>query len=158
MFRTQTLIAHYMKNAFWIILAFASGAFLPIQAGLNTRLGKAAGNAVYASLISFIVGAVALVAYIALTRQQGTLAGIRSAPLIDWTGGIMGAFYVTVIILAFPKIGPALTFGLVVAGQMIMSVILDHTNTLVAVQHPFNLYRLLGIVLIIGGVILLRKF
>ena len=147
-----------MKNIFWILMAFASGAFLPIQAGLNTRLGKAAGNPVYASLVSFVVGAVALVIYIILTRQQGTLADIKSAPLIDWTGGILGAFYVTVIILAFPKIGPAMTFGLVVAGQMIVSVVLDHTNTLVAAQHSFNLYRLLGIALIIGGVVILRKF
>lgn len=139
-------------------MALASGAFLPIQAGLNTRLGKAAGNPVYASLVSFVVGAVALVIYIILTRQQGTLADIKSAPLIDWTGGILGAFYVTVIILAFPKIGPAMTFGLVVAGQMIVSVVLDHTNTLVAAQHSFNLYRLLGIALIIGGVVILRKF
>ena len=147
-----------MKNFFWILMAFASGAFLPVQAGLNTRLGKATGNAVYASLISFLVGALALVLYIVATRQQGTLAGLRSAALIDWGGGIIGAFYVTVIILAFPKIGPALTFGLVVAGQMIMSVVLDHSNTLVAEQHSFNLYRLLGIALIIGGVVLLRKF
>ena len=147
-----------MKIIFWIFLALASGALLPIQAGLNTRMGKAAGNAVYASLISFIVGGIALIFYIVLTRQEGTFAGIGSAPLIDWAGGILGAFYVTVIILAFPRIGPAMTFGLVVAGQMIMSVVLDHTNILVAQQHSFNLYRLLGIALIIGGVVILRKF
>src|SRR5687768_18610282 len=104
-----------MKNIFWILLVLASGTLLPIQAGLNTRLGKAAGNAVYASLISFIVGGLALIIYIILTRQEGTFTGVRSAPVIDWTGGILGAFYVTVIILAFPRIGPAMTFGLVVA-------------------------------------------
>ena len=147
-----------MKNFFWLFMAFASGVFLPIQAGLNTRLGKAAGNPVYASLISFVVGAAALLIYVLVTRQQGTLAQVKEAPLLDWTGGILGAFYVTVIILAFPRIGPALTFGLVVAGQMIMSVVLDHTNTLVAAQHSFNLYRMLGIVLIIAGVVILRKF
>ena len=147
-----------MKNIFWILLVLASGTLLPIQAGLNTRLGKAVGNAVYASLISFIVGGIALIVYIIITRQVGTLTGAKSAPPIDWTGGLLGAFYVTVTILAFPRIGPAMTFGLVVAGQMIMSVVLDHTNILVAQQHSFNLYRLLGITLIIGGVVILRKF
>jgi transporter family-2 protein len=147
-----------MKNILWIFLALLAGAFLPIQAGLNARLGKVAGNPVYASFISFLVGSIALLIYILATRQQGSWVGVKSASLIDWTGGILGAFYVTVIILAFPKIGPALTFGLVVAGQMIISVLLDHTNTLVAQQHPFSLYRLAGILFIIGGVIMIRKF
>jgi transporter family-2 protein len=147
-----------MKNVFWILMAFISGAILPIQAGLNARLGKALNNAVLGSLISFVVGTIGLIIYVLITRQQGNLSGIRNAPITDLTGGLLGAFYVTVIIFAFPKIGPALTFGLVVAGQMILSVILDHTNTLVAEPHPFNIYRLLGIILIIGGVIIIRKF
>lgn len=147
-----------MSNVFWILLVLVAGSFLPIQAGLNTRLGNATGNAVYASLISFIVGGIALLIYILVTRQQGSVEGVKSAPFIDWTGGLIGAFYVTVTILAFPKIGPAMTFGLVVAGQMIMSVALDHTNTLVVQPHSFNLYRLLGIAMIIGGVVIIRKF
>jgi len=32
-----------MNKILWIIMAFAAGAFLPIQAGLNAKLGKAAG-------------------------------------------------------------------------------------------------------------------
>lgn len=147
-----------MKDIFWILITLASGALLPIQAGLNTRLGKDTNNAVYASLISFVVGGIALLIYIIVTRQQGNLAGAKDTPLIYWIGGLIGALYVTITILAFPRIGPAMMFGLIVAGQMIMSVVLDHTNTLVAVQHSFNLYRLLGIILIIGGVVLLRKF
>jgi len=146
-----------MSNVFWILLVLITGSLLPVQAGLNTRLGNATGNAVYASLISFVVGGIALLVYIIVTRQQGSMEGAKAAPLLDWTGGLIGALYVTVTILAFPKIGPAMTFGLVVAGQMIMSVVLDHTNTLVAQQHSFNLYRLLGIALIIGGVVLIRK-
>lgn len=147
-----------MKNILWIFLAFAAGAFLPIQAGLNARLGKVAGNPVYASFVSFIIGTVALLIYIIVTRQQGSWAGLRSAAPADWTGGVLGAFYVTVIILAFPKIGPALTFGLVVAGQMIISVVLDHTNILVAQQHTFNIFRFIGVLLVIAGVVIIRKF
>lgn len=147
-----------MKNIYWILMAFVAGAFLPVQAGLNARLGKTAENPVYAAFISFVVGSLALLIYIVVTRQPGNWSALRSASLIDWTGGILGAFYVTVIILAFPRIGPALTFGLVVAGQMAISLFLDHANILVAHQHSFNLYRFLGILLVIGGVILIRKF
>jgi transporter family-2 protein len=73
-------------------------------------------------------------------------------------GGLLGAFYVTIIVLAFPRLGPALTFGLVVAGQMIMSLLLDHFNILVAQAQPINWWKLFGVALIISGVIVIRKF
>ena len=147
-----------MNKVIWICAAFLSGAFLPLQAGLNTKLGKAAESPVYASMFSFIIGAFAVALYIFLTKQTVSWAGIKTAPVYAWAGGLLGAFYVTVIILAFPKIGPALTFGLVVAGQMIISVLLDHFNILVAKQHPINLWRLGGVVLIVIGVVIIRKF
>ena len=71
---------------------------------------------------------------------------------------MLGTFYVTAVILAFQKIGPALTFGLVVAGQIFMAVLLDHFNILVAQQHPVNVWRVFGIVLIVASVIIIRKF
>jgi transporter family-2 protein len=145
-------------KALWIIIAFISGAFLPIQAGLNSRLGKSIESPVYASLISFMVGVFALLIYIMITRQHVSWAGIKAVPAYAWLGGVLGAFYVTAIILAFPKIGPALTFGLVVAGQMIMAMSLDHFNVLVTQQHVINIWRVLGVFLIVVGVIIIRKY
>ncbi len=147
-----------MNKIIWFSIAFLSGAFLPIQAGLNTKLGKSLESPVFASMISFVVGATAIILYILLTRESVSLASMRMAPYYAWMGGILGAFYVTAIILSFPRIGPAMTFGLVVAGQMVIAVALDHFNILVAQQHPINLWRILGIVLIVTGVIIIRKF
>lgn len=142
----------------WIIIALISGAFLPIQAGLNTRMGKALVSPIHASLVSFIVGTVSISLYCFLTKQHVSWAGLRVAPIYVWLGGLLGAFYVTSIILAFPKIGPAMTFGLVVAGQMITSILLDHFNILVAQQHSINIWKLVGIILIVTGVVIIRKF
>ncbi len=142
----------------WIVLAFLSGAFLPIQAGLNAKLGKAAESPVYASMLSFLIGTIGLFTYIILTNQTISWAGVRAAPAHVWLGGLLGAFYVTVIILAFPKLGPGLTFGLVVAGQMIISILLEHFNILVAQQNSISLMKLLGVLLVVAGVIIIRKF
>lgn len=142
----------------WYIVAFLSGAFLPIQAGLNYRLGKAIDNTVYAAMLSFIVGAFSVACYILFTKQPVSWGGIKSVPGYVWFGGVLGAFYVTAIILSFPKIGPALTFGLVVLGQMIISILLDHFNILVTQQHSINGWRVLGIIFIITGVFIIRKF
>ncbi|MCF8318287.1 MAG: DMT family transporter [Haliscomenobacter sp.] len=139
-------------------MAFLSGAFLPIQAGLNAKLGKAAESPVYASMLSFAIGTLGLITYILITKQSMSWAGVREAPAHVWLGGLLGAFYVTVIILAFPKLGPGLTFGLVVAGQMIISILLEHFNILVAQQNSMSFMKLLGVMLVVAGVIIIRKF
>ncbi len=147
-----------MNKLIWIILAFLSGAFLPIQAGLNSRLGKAVQSPVYASMISFIVGTLGLITYIILTRQTISWAGIKDAPNYVWLGGLLGAFYVTVIILAFTILGPGLTFGLVVSGQMVLSVLLEHFNILVAQPNPISFMKIVGVALVVAGVIIIRRF
>ena len=139
-------------------MAFVAGTFLPMQEGLNSRLGKSIESPVYASMISFITGAFAVLIYVLITKQHVSWAGLKTAPAYTWIAGALGAFYVTTVILAFPRIGPALTFGLVVLGQMVIAVLLDHFNILVAQQHNINIWRILGVILIVGGVIIIRKF
>lgn len=147
-----------MGKGIWMFIALISGALLPIQAGLNSKLGKATGSPIYAAAISFLTGTIALFLYIAITGQTINWQQLRNIPIAYWLGGLLGAFYVSATIYAFPKIGPALTFGLVVASQMIISVIMDHYNILVAQPHPVNIWRIFGIVMIIAGVIIIRKF
>lgn len=146
-----------MDKTIWILLALVSGAVLPIQAGLNARMGATVQNPLYASLISFVVGTAGLIAYILLTRQTPSVASLREAPFYLWLAGLLGAVYVTAIVVLFPKLGPGLTFGLVVAGQMIVSVLLDHYNVLVEKPSPVSLMKILGIVLIVAGVVIIRK-
>ena len=59
-----------MNKFGWIILSLLAGSFLPIQAGLNAKMGKAVESPVYASLISFVVGSAALILYILFTGQS----------------------------------------------------------------------------------------
>lgn len=147
-----------MKFA-WLIIVFVCGALLPIQAGLNTRLGKSLESPVYASLFSFMVGAVAVGIYLQFTKETITWAGLKSADIYSWLGGgVTGAVFITATMMAVPRIGMALTFGLVVAGQMIIAVALDHFGILVTEQHGFNVWRFAGILIIILGVVLVRKF
>ena len=147
-----------MKFA-WLIIVFVCGALLPFQAGLNARLGKSIESPIYASIFSFIVGAITVVIYLQFTKETITWAVVKSTSIVSLLGGgITGAIFITATMLALPRIGMALTFGLVVAGQVIVAVLLDHFKILVAEQHPFNLWRLLGIILILLGVIIVRKF
>lgn len=147
-----------MDKIIWSILVVLAGAMLPFQAGLNSRVGKEIASPVWASLISFVVGAIALLIYVTVTKTSFQPSGFKTVPPYAWSAGALGAFYVTVVILAFPRLGPALTFGLIVAGQLFLSLIMDHFNVLVHQQHEINWFRILGMLLIVAGVVVIRKF
>ena len=142
----------------WMLLVFVAGALLPIQAGMNARVGKELQNPVWASIISFSVGLLLMLVFMAFTRQKLNIGAMANVPLSNWLAGAFGAFYVTILVLAYPRIGAALTFGLVVAGQVMVSLLLDHYKVLVQVQHSINIYRVIGLMLIVSGVVVFRKF
>lgn len=145
-----------MKFA-WYLVALIAGAVLPIQAGLNTKLGKAIESPFYASMFSFITGALAVGIYIVLTKQTMQVAGLKLAPGYVWIAGALGAFFVTAMVLTFPRIGPAMTFGLVVAGQMLVSILMDHYKIMVEIRQSITIYKMIGVILIVSGVLIIRK-
>jgi bacterial/archaeal transporter family-2 protein len=147
-----------MGRIIWIVIALLAGVFIPMQGGLNGLLGKEIKSPIHASFISFIIGTAAIALYIVLTKQTVSLEGVKNVPWYVWFAGVLGAFSISVIILTMPKLGPGLTMGLVVAGQMLISVGLEHFNILVTQPHPISLLRVVGILLIVGGVVLIRVF
>lgn len=148
-----------VMKSLWIILVLIAGALLPLQAGFNARLGRSIAGPVHASMFSFIVGALTVAVYLLFSKEKLAWTEMRSASAIAWLGGgMIGAIFITSTMLALPKLGMALTFGLVVAGQMMTAVFLDHFGILVDEQHHFNLWRAAGVILIILGVIVVRRF
>lgn len=142
-----------------LLTALVAGMMGPLQAGMNTKMGRALGDPIYAALISFVVGALGLFAYAAVIQMDFTR--IRHAAEVHWSlwfAGLLGAFYVTSVIILTPRLGAALTFGLVVAGQLGMAVVLDHFGLLGVPVQALSWQRLAGILLITAGVILIRKF
>lgn len=152
-------MSNYSTVYFFILLALLAGIAVPTQGSINNKLAEYLSNPILAAFISFCVGTVALFAYILLTGiPLSNLSSAKNVPLIAWTGGIIGAFFVAATTLLIPKLGVALTFSLVVAGQMFATLLFDHFGILGVPEKPINLWRVLGVVLITGGVILIRRF
>lgn len=146
-------------NLLLILVVMAAGAVLPIQAGFNIQIGKTVQQPIFAAFASFLIGTIALFIYLLLLKFNfSTISATKSVSPIVWTAGILGAFYVAAIIIIAPKLGTALTFSLVVGGQMIISLILDHYGLLGFPIKTINWQRLLGVVFLVAGVLLIRKF
>lgn len=147
-----------MEKYLWILLVIVAGACLPVQTGLNNKIGKVLESPIHASFVSFTVGAISILVFILLFRIQYHAGSIQNVPTFAWTSGLFGAFYVVIAIMGYQKLGVPVTFGLIITGQMIASLILEHNNILVAAPHPINWARIAGVGLIIGGVVLIRNF
>lgn len=139
------------------LLAIVAGLMLPVQAGLNSEMGRVLKSPVYASIVSFVAGLIALLLYGFITRMPfGNLKEGLTLPWYYWVGGVLGAFYVYGLIVLTPRLGVALTFGLTVAAQMSFSLVMDHFGWLDVPVAPVSWPRVLGVALIIGGVVLIR--
>jgi len=142
-----------------LLSALGAGMLVPIQAVLNTKMGRALGDSVFAALISFSVGTVSLFVYALVVRiDLGSIRQASGLPWMVWAAGCLGAVFVAATIILTPRLGAALTFSLVVAGQLLMSVIMDHFGALGIQIQPMSWMRLVGIALITAGVVLIQKF
>lgn len=147
------------NSYFFLVLALVAGMMMPTQGAINTKLATYVENPVSAAFISFAVGTIALFIYLIATGiPLSALANAKEAPLIAWTGGLLGAFFVSAVAASVPRIGVALTFSLVIAGQMLITLFLDHFGFLGVPVKEISLVRVLGVTLITIGVILIRKF
>ena len=148
-----------MQNvAIPLALAIVAGVVMAVQAPTNAMLGKAAGSPIAAAFISFLVGSVALGAYLLLSSTRVTFTDFRGLPWYVWVGGLYGAFFVAVAAFAAPRLGVGVLLTAVIAGQLGAAVLLDHFGLIGLERHPINLTRLAGAGLVlIGAVIVWRS-
>ena len=152
-------MSSFFNNYFFIILAICAGMMMPTQAAVNNKLAETVESPILSAFISFAVGTVALFFYILATGiPLGNLSSAKNASLVAWTGGLLGAFFVASTVTLVPKLGVTLTFSLIIAGQMLLTLVIDHFGILGVPVKEVNLPRLLGVALIIIGVILIRRF
>ncbi len=144
---------------FYMLLALAAGAMMPTQAATNNKMAIIVDSPILSAFISFIVGTVALFAYVLISGVPlGNLVSAKEAPAIAWIGGLLGAFFVTATVMLMPRLGVATAFSLIIAGQMIVTLIIDHFGLLGVPVREVSLTRIGGILLISAGVVLIRRF
>ena len=141
------------------IAALVAGAAIPVQAGINSQLTRWTGHAVMSTLISFSIGTLALLAHtVAIRLPWPAVSTLSQAPWWAWAGGLLGAFFVAAATALAPKLGASVLFALLIGGQMLASLALDHYGLIGFSRHPLNLWRILGAVLLVIGVTLIRRF
>lgn len=144
----------------WSLLGIVSGAFIAIQAPINSQLARGLGLPVAAAAFSFLSGAIVLgIITVALVRFQGiSLDWKAPAPWLFVAGGVLGAFYVTLSTILTPKIGAAALMAFLVAGQLTAGMVLDRIGFLGMAVREISFGRLAGAALLLVGALLVRLY
>jgi transporter family-2 protein len=144
-----------MNNLMLMLMMCGGGIAIAIQPSINARLAQKVGP-YESSFISFAVGTLAMLVMVMLTGR-GTLRAVGGATWWELTGGLLGAFFVTLTIIIVPKIGTTAVMAGAISGQLATSAVLDHFGLFGLKQLPMEPKRLMGIVLLAAGAALVLK-
>jgi len=145
-------------TALYILIGLATGVGIAIQPIVNNKLRGVVGDPMWAGVVQTLVGLAALVVVaLAVRAPMPATAGLTSLPWWAWTGGMLGITFVVVTIVLPAKLGTALMFATLILGQMVASVAIDHYGWLGVPVVPLSLTRVGGVVLLLAGVLLIRR-
>lgn len=83
---------------------------------------------------------------------------VAQMPWWAWFGGIMGGGIILAQFFVARQIGAAPFLGLLVTAGVVTSILLDHFGWVGFDPHPAGLWRVIGALLMIGGVVLVSIF
>lgn len=140
-----------------VLLTAFTGGLVALQAPVNSLLGRSIGTW-QAAFVSFAIGTIALACVAALAT--GGLGQIAEARHVTWyylTGGLLGAAYVTTILVSVRTLGAGGVVAATIAGQLAVSVVVDHYGLVGVAKHPITLAKVLGVVLLAAGTYLVVR-
>src|SRR3954469_16117083 len=144
------------RGAAVLLTAFVGG-LIALQAPINSGLGKAVGN-FQAAFVSFALGTVVLALIAAVARggfgQIGEIRGLAPQYLV---GGLLGAAYVSTVLVTVRTLGAGAVVGATIAGQLTMSVIIDQFGLLGVDKDPISAMKVLGVLLLAAGTLLVVR-
>ncbi len=139
------------------VLVFIAGAMTAYQPLINARLSQHLDSPIWASFISFAVGTVILLVVGLL--MNGKFMTLETQDLKWWmfSGGVLGAVFVTVAIYAVPHLGVSVLVALLIAGQLIFSAVLSHYGILANEAQPLTWVKFSGLLLLGVGALMVLK-
>ena len=103
-----------------------AGALVPLQAASNAELGRALGHPLWATVVSLLESVLIVIPIILAMRVPSPIFGtIEQLPMCAWFGGIAGVIHITSALILVPRLGATRFIICVIAGQILISLILD---------------------------------
>jgi transporter family-2 protein len=142
-----------MHTAIFALLAMGAGCCIALQASANGKLRHNIDSPLFTSYFS-ILGTIltATIAMAVLRPPLPALAAVRETPWWNWIGGPLGAMIVLAGAALTRELGAAVFISLVVGGQLLCSLALDHFALMGLDRQTITPGRVVGALLVVAGV------
>jgi bacterial/archaeal transporter family-2 protein len=140
-----------------VVLTACVGGLIALQAPINSVLGRAVGTW-QAALVSFVIGTLLLAGIVGFAAGGfGDIGEVRHVSWYYLTGGVLGAAYVTTVLVTVRSLGAGGVTAATIAGQLTMAAVVDQLGLLGVAKHPITAVRIVGITLLAAGTYLIVR-
>ena len=142
----------------YLAAALAVGVLVSFQPLMNAILARAIGSPYGAAAISLVVAGLGGAA-LATVAGRGEISRSTLAAVPWWVflAGLIGVVFVAGGVVLAPVLGAQLFFVTVIGGQLIGATLADHFGLFGLAVRPLSLERALGLALVVGGALLVRR-
>jgi transporter family-2 protein len=138
----------------FVALAVAAGCAVALQGATNQTLMKSVGIGPALVINTVIVLLGTIVLWLA-TGMQTTFVPAEASWRL-YLGGVFGFIVIASAVLVFPRLGAAFAIALMVCGQCLAALLIDHYGLMGIEQSPITPQRVVGVLLVVGGVAVFR--
>jgi transporter family-2 protein len=140
-----------------LFIAVFAGVAMAVQGSINSALGKVVGLW-EATFVVHLIGLLLAGALLFGCRLgDGCLGNYAEAPWYTYLGGVLGVLIIYGVVCSIPKVGVAPATTAIILGQVFTAGMVDHFGLFGMQRLPFNLYSILGTLLMAGGAFLILK-
>lgn len=132
-----------------IIVGLLSGVAVGIQSPLASMITQRLG--MLESIFIIHIGGALIVLVPIIFLRGGNLGNWHSLPWYALIAGTMGLIVVGGVSFMIPRIGVAASITLIIAGQIVVSAVLDHYGLLGVHIRYLDVQRVLGLLVVFIG-------
>lgn len=145
-----------VRNMHLYLLLVILGSIVPVNGGLNNRMGKVIGY-LESSFVFLTTGAIVLGLVILMGLTPGNIGLIRTVPKVTFISGILNVVFVINSTWLVGKVGSGTTMVLVFLGQIVTGLLLDHFALFGLDQRPISDLRLAGVAVLVLGAYMVTR-
>lgn len=141
------------------LLTVLVGLLGGIAVGIQSPIAGAMGQRVGGTASSVIVHLSGLIFSMALLLARGgeRIRDWRTLPIYMLGAGIFGLILYQTINVTFPRLGGTMMVALIIIGQLVTGIVVDHFGWLGVATRPIDATRVIGVVILLFGGYLISK-
>ena len=144
-----------MSSLFPFCILLVTGALIAVQGTANAALGRSLSLPLFTVVFSAIQLATAVLALAVCKGPWRYPAG--PVPLWQYLGAVLGAVILVGMAFGIARLGTFASLVILLVGQLIMGLVIDHMGLFGAQTQLITAPRLLGMALVLAGVFIIKQ-